>query len=219
MADPQVVERDPHQPGHGSHRPAAEPRALGRGAREPPLRGGGRGARLPRRLRLARRQRPAPAAPDGAHLRLRAAVPARDGDDREPRRARARAARRTGHRDRERHGAPRRAHRDPLEPPASGRRARPARVGARRGREAPGRLRRARPADAHLREEPQGGRARAPLHRRAARRRLAPLARTAPATQQVSGARSSGGSPRASSSAFPRPTRSSSGSTSACSTR
>ena len=93
LADPQVVERDPDQPGHGQRRPAAEPRALGRRAREPPLRRRRRGARLPRRLRLARRERAAAAAADGAHLRLRAAVPARDRDDLEPGRARARAAR------------------------------------------------------------------------------------------------------------------------------
>ena len=73
---------------------AAEPRPLGRRAREPPLRRRRRGARLPRRLRLARRERPAPAAAARAHLRRRAAVPARVGDDLEPRRARRRAARR-----------------------------------------------------------------------------------------------------------------------------
>ena len=47
-----------------------------------------RGARLPRRLRLARRQRAAAAAPARPRLRRRAAVPARLGDDREPGRAR-----------------------------------------------------------------------------------------------------------------------------------
>ena len=55
---------------------------------EPPLRRRRRGARLPRRLRLARRQRAAAAAAAGARLRLRSAVPARLGDDRQPRRAR-----------------------------------------------------------------------------------------------------------------------------------
>ena len=88
LADPQVVERDPDQPGHGPHRPAPEPRALGRGAREPPLRRRRRGARLPRRVRLARRERAAAPPPDRGDLRLRAAVPARHRDDREPGRAR-----------------------------------------------------------------------------------------------------------------------------------
>ena len=46
-----------------------------------------RGAHLPRRLRLARRQRAAAAAAGGARLRLRAALPARLGDDRQPGRA------------------------------------------------------------------------------------------------------------------------------------
>ena len=57
-----------------------------------------RGARLPRRLRLARRQRAAAAAPARAGLRRRAAVPARLGDDREP--GRARHARCSGSRSR-----------------------------------------------------------------------------------------------------------------------
>ena len=71
-----------------------------------------------------------------------------------------------------------------------------ARVGARGGGEAPGELRRARPAHAHVREEPQGRRADPPLHRRAARRRLAPLALPRRLHGSSSGARSSGGSPR-----------------------
>ena len=56
LADPQVGERDPHQPGHAPRGRAAAPRPLGRRAREPPLRRRRRGARLPRRLRLARRR-------------------------------------------------------------------------------------------------------------------------------------------------------------------
>ena len=56
LADPQVGERDPHQPGHAPRRRAPAPRPLGRRAREPPLRRRRRGARLPRRLRLARRR-------------------------------------------------------------------------------------------------------------------------------------------------------------------
>ena len=75
-----------------------------------------RGARLPRRLRLARRERAAPAAPARARLRRGAAVPARLGDDREPRRARAVAARRGGDGDRRRRRAARRADDRALEP-------------------------------------------------------------------------------------------------------
>ena len=75
---------------------AAAPRPLGRRALQPPLRRRRRGARLPRRLRLARRERPAPPAAARPRLRRRAAVPARDRDDREPGRARRAAARRAG---------------------------------------------------------------------------------------------------------------------------
>ena len=46
-----------------------------------------RGPRLPRRVRLARRQRSAPPAPARPGLRRRAAVPDGIGDDRQPRRA------------------------------------------------------------------------------------------------------------------------------------
>ena len=88
LAGPQVGEPDPLQPGHAPRRRAAAPRPLGRRALEPRLRDRRRGARLPRRLRLARRQRAAPAAAARAGLRRRAAVPARLGDDREPGRAR-----------------------------------------------------------------------------------------------------------------------------------
>ena len=55
LADPQVGERRPDEPGHAPRgRPPAS-RPLGRRAREPPLRGRRRGARLPRRVRVARR--------------------------------------------------------------------------------------------------------------------------------------------------------------------
>ena len=94
VADPQVGERDPDEPGHGPHRPPAEPRALGRRAREPALRRPRRGACLPRDLRLPRGERDPPAAADRADLRLGSAVPARYGHDREPRRARRAAPRR-----------------------------------------------------------------------------------------------------------------------------
>ena len=95
-----------------------------------------RGARLPRRLRLARRQRAAAAAPAGAGLRRRAAVPARLGDDRQPGRARRRAARRRGDGGRRRRRAARRADDRALEPAAARRGARAcarARSATRRG--------------------------------------------------------------------------------------
>ena len=87
LADPQVVEPDPDQPGHAPRGRPAAPRPLGRRARQPPLRRRRRGARLPGRLRLARRQRAPATAPARPRLRSRAAVPARVGDDREPGRA------------------------------------------------------------------------------------------------------------------------------------
>ncbi len=92
LADPEMVEPDPHQPGHAPHRRAAPPRPLGRRAAQPPLRRGGRGARLPRSLRLARRQRASPPAPARPDLRRRPAVPPRLRDDREPGRARSATA-------------------------------------------------------------------------------------------------------------------------------
>ena len=85
VADPQVVEPDPDQPGHAPRRRPASPRPLGRRSPQPPLRGRRRGARVPRGLRVTRRERPAPPAPPRADLRRRPAVPARLGDDREPR--------------------------------------------------------------------------------------------------------------------------------------
>ena len=94
LADPQVGQPDPDQPGHAPHRRAAPPRPLGGRAPQPPLRRRRRGARLSRRVRLARRQRPPAAAPARADLRRRSAVRPRLRDGREPGRARALAARR-----------------------------------------------------------------------------------------------------------------------------
>ena len=116
LADPQVVEPDPHEPGHAPRRRPAAPRSLGRRPLEPALRRRRRGACLPRRLRLARRKRPAPAAPAGTRLRLRAAVPARLGDDRQPRRARYLTHRARLHRHRRRRRTEGRADDRPLEP-------------------------------------------------------------------------------------------------------
>ena len=62
-------------------------RAWARLLRQPRRRRRRRGARLPRRLRLARRQRPAPAAAGRRRLRDRAALPAGQRDDRQPGRA------------------------------------------------------------------------------------------------------------------------------------
>ena len=60
--DPREVEPDPHQPRHAARRRAAQPPPLGRRAGQPRLDRGRRGARLPRRVRLARGQRAAAAA-------------------------------------------------------------------------------------------------------------------------------------------------------------
>ena len=66
--------------------------------------------------------------------------------------------------------APRyRADRRAVEPAADRSRVRAARLGAGRGVTPPGAVRRTRAAHPHVREEPQGGRADPPLHRRAAR--------------------------------------------------
>ena len=67
--------------------------ALGRPVREPRVRRRRRGARLPRRVRLARRQRAAAAAPRRGDPRHRAALPAGQRDDRQPGRARRAAHR------------------------------------------------------------------------------------------------------------------------------
>ena len=72
LAGAQVGEPDPLQPGHAPRGRAPAPRPLGRRALEPRLRDRRRGARLPRRLRLARRQRAAAAAAARAGLRRRA---------------------------------------------------------------------------------------------------------------------------------------------------
>ena len=172
LADPQVVERDPHEPGHAPRRRSAAPRPLGRRPREPALRRRRRGARLPRRLRLARRERPPAAAPARADLRRRAAVPARLGDDRERRRAGADADRQSGDRWSTSDTSPR-AEREVViwNPPL---------VDAELGLRASSlgdasrllsQLDLARAAHDLLREEPQGGGAHPPLHGRARRRR------------------------------------------------
>ena len=82
-----ALEPAAHQPGHAARGRAAQPPLLGRRARQPRLGRGRRGPRLPRRVRLARGQRAAPPAPARARLRGRAALRARERDDRQPARA------------------------------------------------------------------------------------------------------------------------------------
>ena len=85
--DPPALEPRAHEPGHAARGRPAQPPLLGRRARQPRLGGGRRGARLPRRVRLARGQRAAPPAPARARVRRRAALRARERDDRQPARA------------------------------------------------------------------------------------------------------------------------------------
>ena len=85
--DPQAQQPDPHQPRHAPRRDPAPPRRVGRPVREPGVRGRRRGPRLPRRVRLPRRQRAAAPAAGRGDPRHRAAVPARQRDDRQPGRA------------------------------------------------------------------------------------------------------------------------------------
>ena len=163
LADPQVGERDPDQPGHAPRRRAPAPRPLGRRALEPALRRRRRGACLPRRLRLARGERAPPPAPARPRVRVGAAVRACVRDDREPRAARRVAAGRAGERGRQRRCTGDRADDRTLEPRADRRRARCPRERPRR-RFPPARgLRHRGPADDLLREEPQGGRIDPPL--------------------------------------------------------
>ena len=171
LADPQVGERRPHEPGHAPRgRPAAS-RPLGRRALEPPLRRRGRGARLPRRLRLARGQRPAPPAPRGRDLRR-----ASRSSSSPRRRSRTPASRRPRSLGLDvtvidEDAAPR-AERTvafwnpPVLDEELGLRASPLGEAARMLADA----RRERPADDLLREEPPRGGARPPLRLRAARR-------------------------------------------------
>ena len=144
LADPALGERHPDEPGHAPRRRPAAPRPLGRRAREPPLRRGRRGTRLPRRLRLARRERAAAAAAARSLVRVRAAVRARLRDDRQPRAAGRVTARCTCDRRRRRRGAACGADDRALEPGAPGRGARPARERARRCIQAARGLRRRR---------------------------------------------------------------------------
>ena len=193
LADPQMGERRPDQPGHAPRGRPPPSRPLGRRAREPPLRGRRRGARLPRRVRVARGERAPAASPARPRVRLGAAVHPGLGDDRERTPAGRIAARRAGDGDRQRRGPADRADDRALEPGADRRGARHPRELARRRLALAGELRRARPAHDLLRQEPEGRRADPPLRIRSRRRRrpLPGSPRTAPATRRRSGARSS----------------------------
>ncbi len=152
--DPPALEPDPHEPGHAARRRPAEPPPVGRRAREPRLDRGGRGARLPGRVRLARGERSAPAAPPCPRVRHRPALPAHERHDREPGRAGRAADRRRGRARGPRRRAARRAADRHVEPAARGREAGPARVRAGRGGEPAGRARRARGPDDLLPQVP-----------------------------------------------------------------
>ena len=131
--DPPPLEPHPHEPGHAPRGRAAQPPDLGRRAGQPRLGRGGRGARVPRRVRLPRGQRAPPPAAACSRLRHRAALRAHERHDRQPDGA-GRAADRArlharGPRRRAASGA---ADRD-VEPAARERGAGPAGVGAVRG--------------------------------------------------------------------------------------
>ena len=80
-------QRRADQPGHAAPRDPPEPPGLGGLLQEPRGRGDRRGARLPRRLRLARGQRAAAAAAGVRDPRHVAALPARERHRRQPGRA------------------------------------------------------------------------------------------------------------------------------------
>ena len=156
-------EPDPDQPGHAARRHPARPLELGGRHRQPALRGGRRGARLPGRVRLARGERAGAPAADRRRLRRRAAVPAGIGHHRQPGRGGCGAGRPRADRDRPGRVADPRARRVRLEPAAAGRRAGRPRQHAGRGRDADGGAGRTRPAHDRVREVAQGLRAGAPL--------------------------------------------------------
>ena len=174
--DPPALEPRAHQPRHAQHGGARPSQGLGRLPRQPRVDRRRRGTYLQGRVRLARGERPATAAPRGPCLRLRAAVRARLGDDRQSGRARRRP-----HRNRVR---ARRLRRGPAGAPAD-RDLEPARdrpqddaapLGAQRGRRAArGPDHQRRPHDL-LPEEPARDRADPAVHPDAPRgpRRAAP---------------------------------------------
>src|SRR5918996_1587369 len=72
--DPPDRQPDPHEPGHAPRRNPAGPRAVGRLLPAAVADRRGRGARLPRRVRLARRAGASPVAPAGGTLRWDSSV-------------------------------------------------------------------------------------------------------------------------------------------------
>ena len=133
--DPQAQQPGPHQPRHAARRDPPPPRRLGRAAREPRVRRRRRGARVPRRVRLARRQRAAAAAP----RRARSTEPSRASCS-PARRSPTRSSSPSGSPgsteftpDRQRHRSARRPARRDVEPAAARRGARRPRLGAVRG--------------------------------------------------------------------------------------
>ena len=181
LADPQVGEPDPHEPRHAPRRRAPAPRPLGRRAAEPALRRRRRGARLPRRVRLARRR----TSSAGCAALPRCTAPSRSSCS-PPRRSRTPASSRSALLGVEAtvvgdDAAPRAERTVVLWNPALldeelGVRASRARRGVAPARGA----RAARPAHDLLREEPQGGRADPPLRGRPARPRDRRAARAVP---------------------------------------
>ena len=162
--DPPPGEPDPHQPRHGQHGDARSPQGLGRLPRQPRHGRRRRGAHLSRRVRLARRQRPAPPAPGRAALRLRPALHPRLGDDREPARARRAACRHRVHARRLRRRATSSAPDRDLEPAGDRRGDDEPALGARRVGRAARRPGRERLADDLLPEEPARDRADPQVH-------------------------------------------------------
>ena len=221
-ADPPEREPRAHQPRHAPHRRAAAPRPLGRLPRQPRATSSSTrrtstaasSARTSRTCCAGCAGSRAPTAPSRSFL-LASATIANPGEL-------AALADRPRASGRRRDAAPRAARQiaiwnPPLLDEELGTRA--SALG--RGGATAGRARRARAAHDLLHEEPQGGGADPPLRRRTGVDRRRRAARAVPRRLHArsSGARSSGGSSRASCSASSRPTRSSSGSTSACSTR
>ena len=197
-ADPPAREPHPHEPRHAAHGDPAPPPPVGRLLLEPRGRRRRRGARLPRRVRLARRQRAAAAAADRQRLRHRAALPARQRDDRQPGRARRAADGPGGDRARRPRRRAGRAARDrDVEPAADRRGARHARVVARRGgrdrRRARAARARARSASSSRARRSSSSRGWSASPTRSSRTSSSP---TAPATRPSSAASSRGGSMR-----------------------
>ena len=180
LADPQVGERHPHQPGHAAHRRSAASRPLGRRVRKPPLRRRRRGARLPGCLRVTRGERPSAPAPDRPAVRCRSAVPPRLGHDRQRGRARRGADGNARHGGRARRRTSRGTRDRNLESAAPRRRARFTGEHSRRGVPPDGRIRLAWAPDDLLHEEPQGRGGRAPVHGRARRSVDCPAAGAVP---------------------------------------